>query len=267
MEWQLLGLALCLGLASTAAADCATQCSKCALHEQDLEKFINPLICSLECQGSLLSSAEWEKCKQALTVFTPFLMEGEAKRLSQVDEEEKAEEEGELSPWELYSALVKRYGGFMKNQDKNKIFALLRENTHARGDISKKYGGFFRKIGERAASEMGAEEDDPAVLETGDLGYNGADSDTGSPKDEMKRYGGFLRKYPKRGSEVAAVEDDGQELEGLHKRYGGFMRRIRPKLKWDNQKRYGGFLRRQFKVTTRSEEEPSAYSDSAKNSY
>nr|prf dynorphin 24 [Sus scrofa domesticus] len=24
--------------------------------------------------------------------------------------------------------------------------------------------------------------------------------------------------------------------------YGGFLRRIRPKLKWDNQKRYGGFL-------------------------
>ncbi|XP_066482655.1 proenkephalin-B [Tiliqua scincoides] len=261
MEWQLLlRLALCLSLATAASADCAIQCSTCALHGQDLEKPINPLICSLECQGALLSNAEWEKCKRVLSVFTPFLMEGESKRLSRADEEEKADTEENLSPWELHAGLTKRYGGFMKKLDKNKIFSLFHENSHAKGGMSKKYGGFFRKIGERAASELGTDEDYPATLGTGDLGDIEEGSDLEPLKDEMKRYGGFLRKYPKRGSEVAAAEDDGQGLEDLHKRYGGFMRRIRPKLKWDNQKRYGGFLRRQFKVTTRSEEGPSAYS-------
>ncbi|XP_042322173.1 proenkephalin-B [Sceloporus undulatus] len=260
MVWQLLGLAVCLNLAPSASADCATQCSACALHGQDAEKPISPLICSLECQGSLPSRAEWEKCKESISTITPFLMmEEEAKEPSQVEEEE----EGHPYSWEPYPGLVKRYGGFMKKLDKNRIFSLLRENGITKGGITKKYGGFFRKIGERAASEPGVE-DYSTVLETGDLSYNGEESHTGSLKDEMKRYGGFLRKYPKRVSEMVsttiAAEDDGQELEDLHKRYGGFMRRIRPKLKWDNQKRYGGFLRRQFKVTTRSEEEPNAYS-------
>ncbi|KAJ7332200.1 hypothetical protein JRQ81_014380 [Phrynocephalus forsythii] len=191
-------------------------------------------------------------------------MEAESKRLSQAEEEEEeeeeeAEQEGNPSFWEEYSGPVKRYGGFLKKMDRNKLFSLFRENALSKGGISKKYGGFFRKIGERATSEDGAEE------EVGGLGHHGEEPDTGFLKDEMKRYGGFLRKYPKRGFEAATTttavaEGDSQELEDLHKRYGGFMRRIRPKLKWDNQKRYGGFLRRQFKVTTRSEEEPNAYS-------
>uniref|UniRef100_A0A8D0HUM6 Prodynorphin n=1 Tax=Sphenodon punctatus TaxID=8508 RepID=A0A8D0HUM6_SPHPU len=215
MKWWIL--ALCLGLGHSASTDCTAPCSVCAEQGQEPGKRINPLICSLECQGSLLSSEEWEKCKDALTLFMPFWMV------------------------------------------RNKIFSLLRENSLGKGSMSKKYGGFFRKIGERAAPEAGTEEDYPA-LETGDPAYNGEEPEAGSFKDEAKRYGGFLRKYPKRSSELAADEEDGQEQEDLHKRYGGFMRRIRPKLKWDNQKRYGGFLRRQFKVVTRSEEDPSAYS-------
>lgn len=215
--------------------------------------------CSLECQGSLLSRIEWDKCKMFLSVFTLLPTEEVSKRLLHMDAQEKDSQEENTSPWEMYVGPIKRYGGFMKKLDKNKIFSLLRENAHTKGSETKKYGGFFRKMGEREASEMGT--DSPAVLDGGDLGYHGPEPDLGSLKDEMKRYGGFLRKYPKRGSEMAPTEDDGQELEDLHKRYGGFLRRIRPKLKWDNQKRYGGFLRRQFKVTTRSEEDPSAYSE------
>nr|XP_056701428.1 proenkephalin-B [Euleptes europaea] len=259
MAWTLLGLALCLGLVPTASADCATECSSCALHGQELEKPISPLVCFLECQGSLLSAGEWEACKKALSGLAPLLMDELPKRLSQGDEEEGSDQGGSPRSRELPTGLVKRYGGFMKKLDKNKIFSLLRENGHSKG-ISKKYGGFFRKTGERSASEPGGEEDYPGALEMRDLAYAGEESDRGSLKDEMKRYGGFLRKYPKRSSEGAADKEDGQAMEDLHKRYGGFLRRIRPKLKWDNQKRYGGFLRRQFKVTTRSQEEPNAYS-------
>nr|XP_020662369.1 proenkephalin-B [Pogona vitticeps] len=261
MEWRLLGLALCLSLADSGSADCGSQCSLCALHSQDGEKSISPLICSLECQGVLLSTEAWAKCRKGLSTFPPFLMEGESKRWPQAEEEEKAEQEGDPSFWEEVSpGPVKRYGGFMKKLDRNKLLSLFRENALTKGGISKKYDGFFQKVGGRAASEAGRDEDYPTALETGTLDFNGARPDTGFLKEEMKRYGGFLRKYPKRGSEGDTAEDGSQELEDLHKRYGGFMRRIRPKLKWDNQKRYGGFLRRQFKVTTRSEEEPNAYS-------
>ncbi|XP_048351804.1 proenkephalin-B [Sphaerodactylus townsendi] len=259
MEWQFLGVALCLGLVPTASADCAAECSSCTLHGRELEKPVNPLVCSLECEGSLLSTGEWEACKKALNGLAPFLMDEPFKRPSQGGEEELSNPGGSPRSRELHPGLIKRYGGFMKKLDKSKIFSLLHENGHAKG-ISKKYGGFFRKMGERSASELGEEEDYLGGLETGEMGYPGDESDVGSLKEEMKRYGGFLRKYPKRGSGGPAAEEDGLALEDLHKRYGGFLRRIRPKLKWDNQKRYGGFLRRQFKVATRSEEEPSAYS-------
>ncbi|KAJ7332201.1 hypothetical protein JRQ81_014381, partial [Phrynocephalus forsythii] len=43
MQWQLLGLALCLSLAASSPADCGTQCSLCALHSWDGESSIRPL--------------------------------------------------------------------------------------------------------------------------------------------------------------------------------------------------------------------------------
>uniref|UniRef100_A0A8C3RNY6 Proenkephalin-B n=1 Tax=Chelydra serpentina TaxID=8475 RepID=A0A8C3RNY6_CHESE len=266
-----------MGLAHSASADCAAQCSLCAAGcygtprsrapsktsflplERALEAgsaggchglaLVGVLqICSLECQGPLLASAEWERCQAALALLAPLMVAVEGQGLPPLEAEAKAEPEGSPVPGELPGGLVKRYGGFMKKLDKSKIFSLLRENAHSKGGMAKKFGGFFRKPGERAAPE--AAEDYPAP-ETGETGDRGEEPEEGNLKDEMKRYGGFLRKYPKRRAEL---------LEDLHKRYGGFLRRIRPKLKWDNQKRYGGFLRRQFKVTTRSEEDPSAYS-------
>lgn len=179
-------------------------------------------MCLWECQGSLSPGPEWEMCRKALALLAPLvaLAEGTDPSPQEAEEAEAEPEEG-LGPAELPLPPAKRYGGFMKMKSKGKLLSLLRENAHSKGGLSKKLGGFSRKPGERAAPE-----DYPGPAGDGDEEPTGA----------------------------------GAEGQELHKRYGGFMRRIRPKLKWDNQKRYGGFLRRQFKVITRSDEDPSAYS-------
>ncbi|NXL53082.1 PDYN protein, partial [Podilymbus podiceps] len=227
MARRALALALCLSLAAAASADCATQCSLCAAQTHGTESSVWPLMCLRECQGSSPPGPEWEMCRKALALLAPLVALAEGTDPSPREaEEEEAEPEPEPGPGELPLAPAKRYGGFMKKMAKGKLLSLLRENAHSKGGLSKKFGGFGRKPGERAAPE-----DYPGPGLAGD----GGEDPTGD------------------GAE-------GQELAELHKRYGGFMRRIRPKLKWDNQKRYGGFLRRQFKVTTRSDEDPSAYS-------
>ncbi|KAK2520727.1 hypothetical protein Q9233_011363, partial [Columba guinea] len=224
MARRALELLLCLSLASVASADCVTQCSLCAAWTHGTESSVQPLMCLRECQGSSPPSPEWETCRKALALLAPLVALAEGTDASPGEaEEDEAELEPEQGPGE---PPAKRYGGFMKKLSKGKLLALLRENAHSKGGLSKKFGGFGRKLGERAAPQ-----DYPGLGPVG----NGDEEPTGAG---------------------AA----GQELAELHKRYGGFMRRIRPKLKWDNQKRYGGFLRRQFKVTTRSDEEPSAYS-------
>lgn len=183
-------------------------------------------MCLWECQGSSPPGSEWETCKKALALLAPLVALAEGTDPSPREVEDEAEPEQELGPGELPLVTAKRYGGFMKKMAKGKLLSLLRENAHSKGGLSKKFGGFGRKPGERAAPE-----DYPGPGLAGDG-----------------------------GEEPTGAGAEGQELAELHKRYGGFMRRIRPKLKWDNQKRYGGFLRRQFKVTTRSDEDPSAYS-------
>ncbi|NXH47309.1 PDYN protein, partial [Dicaeum eximium] len=222
MARRALALALCLSLSAVASADCVTQCSLCAAQTRGAESSIQPLMCLWECQGSLSPGPEWEMCRKALALLAPLVALAEGTEPSPQEEEEDEPEQG-LGPAELPLAPAKRYGGFMKMMSKAKLLSLLRENAHSKGGLSKKFGGFGRKPGERAAPE-----DYPGPAGDGD----GDEEPTGA----------------------------GAEGQELHKRYGGFMRRIRPKLKWDNQKRYGGFLRRQFKVITRSDEDPSAYS-------
>ncbi|KAM7090750.1 proenkephalin-B [Ciconia maguari] len=224
MAWQALVLALCLSLAVAASADCATQCSLCTAQTRSAETSVRPLACLRECQGSSPPGPEWETCRKALALLAPLVALAEGTDPSPQEAEDEAEPEP--GPGELPPAPAKRYGGFMKKMAKGKLLSLLRENTHSKGGLSKKFGGFGHKPGEWVAPE-----DYPGLGLVGDG-----------------------------GEEPTGARAEGQELAELHKRYGGFMRRIRPKLKWDNQKRYGGFLRRQFKVTMRSDEDPSAYS-------
>ncbi|NP_001084409.1 prodynorphin L homeolog [Xenopus laevis] len=233
----------------------------------------NPVVCSLQCEGSLLPGDEWESCSQLLS--------------SQEGIIEVKKEQELVSPLvDSQGIMVKRYGGFIRKPDKNKFLNGKRENT----SFSKRYGGFLHKYTLRDLQDLSSNSE--TKLESPDAEELGWSSPTWETKDEMKRYGGFLRKYPKRSSAQEGDSEQGlekkrrlqeglepgqaivtgQEIETgqevdlehgtaeLEKRYGGFLRRIRPKLRWDNQKRYGGFLRRQFKVNARSEEDPTMFS-------
>ncbi|XP_058030527.1 proenkephalin-B [Ahaetulla prasina] len=226
MDWQLWGLAFYLHVAFSASWDCVSRCCLCVLHNQDGERPINPLRCSLECQNPSVSSGEWQRCERILSLLTSFPMEEE--------EEEAGRSQHVLTKGDASQP----YGGF---------FQKMAERAGPDPE-AEEVNPEMLEI-QDLVSHREEEEEEP---------------DLASLKEERKRYGGFLRKFPKRGSRVAGTskeEADGGVQEDLHKRYGGFMRRIRPKLKWDKQKRYGGFLRRQFKVTTRSEEGPKAASE------
>lgn len=153
--------------------------------------------------------------------------------------------------------LVKRYGGFIKRIDKNKLFkSPWYENAILKGVIGKKLEQPLGKFGERAAPEFSEDTEGEDVATERETGiYDEAASNL------VKRYGGFLRKFPKRSEPSPSSSEEESAGQELQKRYGGFMRRVRPKLRWDNQKRYGGFLRRHFKISVRSEDP--AYEDDA----
>lgn len=219
-----------------------SECKSCNFYFQESLFFLQT--CTLECEGAVPSTGTSDRCENALQELSD--------EFTDLDPDTGGE------PQEKPSDLVKRYGGFIKRieKNKNKLFASpWKENAILKGLFAKKYGESLSKLSER---------DVPSITED-DEGEDGtADNETGVydndvALNEVKRYGGFLRKFgPKRTSFV-----DNTSPQVLQKRYGGFMRRIRPKLRWDNQKRYGGFLRRHFKISVRSDEEPSSYEDYA----
>lgn len=152
----------------------------------------------------------------------------------QLQEQEAAganEEEPEHQLAKKYGGFMKRYGGFMSrrssppegvpeepaNQDQEenvrleilKILNAAAEHGADGGEAVKRYGGFMRRAGEDAQSELLE-----AVLGRGlKKRYGGFMRRVGRPEwlvDNSRSAGGVLKR---------AWEDAGD----LHKRYGGFM--------------------------------------------
>ncbi|XP_043945809.1 proenkephalin-B [Protopterus annectens] len=261
MEWYTLAMILSLGLSYSVKADCSRQCSACSSEGEHTDTHVDPLVCALECEGSLLSQSEWEKCKEFLKLAPEDLSSSDSNTVIDPEYNVERQEQQPLSN-DQFVSLVKRYGGFLKKIGKNKPFtrSLTDEDSNTDENMVKRYGGFFRKFGERAAPDITENSQEvKSASENEDVTYD-MESPNNSPLKEFKRYGGFLRKWnPKRSADPG--EEGIQVQEELQKRYGGFMRRIRPKIRWDNQKRYGGFLRRHFKITVRSDEDPTPYLD------
>ncbi|KAG5836128.1 proenkephalin-B-like [Anguilla rostrata] len=248
MEWYPLALVLCLSFPSSAQADCSTHCLICAQRSPNLDTLINSLTCTLECEGTLSSTEEIDKCENVLRSYA-----GGSNALNERNDPElRGPQQG--NPQTITTGnVVKRYGGFIKKIDKNKIFtALPRDTASLKRFFAPKYDNSLRKLSERDIPE--AEQDSQQEDGTSEDELTVFGDDT--PINEVKRYGGFLRKFGPKRSYNSADENSQEELQ---KRYGGFMRRIRPKLKWDSQKRYGGILRRHFKISVRSDEEPGSY--------
>ncbi|KAL2103256.1 hypothetical protein ACEWY4_000124 [Coilia grayii] len=235
MEWYVCVLVLILSTPTLAVADCTSRCLKCAQEVPRMDTSVDSLTCTLECEGALSSSWEINKCDRILNPQSVDLTPGGDAHSSPNPEDSE----------DSLPSLVKRYGGFIKRIDKNKLFkSPWYENAVLKGLLSKKFEQPLGKFGERATPEFSEDTEGEDVASENETGiYEEA------ALNPVKRYGGFLRKFPKRSE--SSEENTGQELQ---KRYGGFMRRIRPKLRWDNQKRYGGFLRRHFKMSVRSED-------------
>ncbi|XP_043921480.1 proenkephalin-A [Protopterus annectens] len=224
-------LVLCACLILAVWAECSKDCAHCTYHlGQQAE--INPLSCTLECEGKLSSTKTWDMCKELLQAGKS---EGTQEGESTSTENEKESLERLLA--KRYGGFMKRYGGFMKKMDE--LYHLEPESeNNGREILAKRYGGFMKKD-----PETGSLTDSSDLLRDLLFGGDNREGDyymenTGKENNVMKRYGGFMRSL-KRSTDQEDMAKD------LQKRYGGFMRRVgRPEWKLDNQKRYGGFMRR-----------------------
>ncbi|XP_049716055.1 proenkephalin-A [Elephas maximus indicus] len=239
-------LALSPGLLATVQAECSQDCALCS-YRLARPADINPLACTLECEGKLPSLRTWEACKALLQLSNLELSQDGANTL-----QESGKQEASHLLAKKYGGFMKRYGGFMKKMDE--LYPLEPEEEANQGEtLAKRYGGFMKKDAEEDtlanSSDLLRE-----LLGTGERGEGGPHHE-GSDNDEgvSKRYGGFMRGL-KRSPQL---EDEAKELQ---KRYGGFMRRVgRPEWWMDYQKRYGGFLKR-FADALPSDEESESYS-------
>ncbi|XP_006013132.1 proenkephalin b [Latimeria chalumnae] len=241
-------LALSVCLLYTVWAECNQDCAYCTYRLQGQHAQINPLTCTLECEGKLPAAKSWDMCKELLQLSKPMIsQEGDHVSL----ENDKEKDDQHLLA-KKYGGFMKRYGGFMKKMDE--LYNVEPDDENGREILSKRYGGFMKKdIESGSLANTGDLLKD--LLNSGDnneIGHRIESSD--SDPEIMKRYGGFMR-----GFKRSPVEEDG--AKEMQKRYGGFMRRVgRPEWGQDFQKRYGGFMRRFNDAFFPSNEDGESYS-------
>nr|KAF6426692.1 proenkephalin [Molossus molossus] len=205
-------LALGPGLLATVRAECSQDCATCS-YRLARPTDLNPLACTLECEGKLPSLNTWKVCKELLQLSNPELPQDGTSALR----ESSRQEESHLLA-KKYGGFMKRYGGFMKKMDE--LYPLEPEEEADGGEnLAKRYGGFMKKDADEGDTLGNSLDPLKELLGTGD-NRESSHHQEGSDDDEEvnKRYGGFMR---------------------------GFMRRVgRPEWWMDYQKRYGGFLKR-----------------------
>ncbi|XP_025867486.2 proenkephalin-A isoform X1 [Vulpes vulpes] len=239
-------LALGPGLLATVRADCSQDCATCS-YRLARPSDLNPLACTLECEGKLPSLKTWEACKELLQLSKLELPQDGATALRETS---KPEESHALA--KKYGGFMKRYGGFMKKMDE--LYPQEADEEANGGEVlAKRYGGFMKKNGEEEDVLANSSDLLKELLGTGENREGGPHQEGSDDEDVSKRYGGFMRAL-KRSPQL---EEEAKELQ---KRYGGFMRRVgRPEWWMDYQKRYGGFLKR-FADSLPSDEEGESYS-------
>uniref|UniRef100_A0A8C3W5V1 Proenkephalin-A n=1 Tax=Catagonus wagneri TaxID=51154 RepID=A0A8C3W5V1_9CETA len=230
------------GLLATVRAECSQDCATCSYrlaHPADL----NPLACTLECEGKLPSLETWENCKELLQLSKLELPPDGTSAHRESDKQE----DGHL--------LAKKYGGFMKKMDE--LYpAEPEEGAPGGGILGKRYGGFMKKDAAEEADGPGSSSDLlQELLAAGDRRDASPRQEGADAEEVSKRYGGFMR-----GLKRSPQLEEGEAKE-LQKRYGGFMRRVgRPEWWMDYQKRYGGFLKRFAADSLPSDEGGEGYS-------
>nr|AAN46360.1 proenkephalin [Amphiuma means] len=227
---------------STVRAECSKDCAACT-YRPGLRADINPLACTLECEGKLPSSKAWDTCKELLQIIKL--------DIAQQDGEKDPDRDENHLLAKKYGGFMKRYGGFMKKMDE--LHHVEPEEDYKCEILAKRYGGFMKKDSDGESADLLRELLGTVDGDNSEAGPN-RDSNSESQGDVSKRYGGFMRGI-KRSPEMEEGAKD------LHKRYGGFMRRVgRPEWWQDYQKRYGGFMRRFTDYSAPSDEDGESYS-------
>ncbi|KAF6323584.1 proenkephalin [Rhinolophus ferrumequinum] len=209
-------LALGPGLLATVRAECSQDCATCS-YRLTRPTDINPLACTLECEGKLPSLKTWETCKELLQLSNLQLPQDGASALR-----ERSKQEENLVLAKKYGGFMKRYGGFMKKMDE--LYPLEpEEQANGGGILAKRYGGFMKKDVEEDDS-LGNSSDEAKELQKR---YGGFMRRVGRPEwwmDYQKRYGGFLKRFADSLPSDEEGESYSKEVPQMEKRYGGFMR-------------------------------------------